>query len=202
VSPTAESVKAATEDSPHQSDAAASGADVIARLFSEHNRALVGYLTSRLRSEAEAKEVAQEAYVRMLQLDKPGAVSLLRAYLFKTAANLAVDRLRRRSTLEQIERDDLFVEFNTPDSEAFNPERHLLDEETRQELHRCLSELPEKCQQAFRWHRLEGLSQQEVARRVGCSERMIRRYINYALVYCRQRIDGATAEQARERLVL
>ncbi len=45
----------------------ASGADAVSHLFREHNRVLVGYLTGRLRSEQEAKEVAQEAYVRLLQ---------------------------------------------------------------------------------------------------------------------------------------
>ena len=51
--------------------------------FREHNRMLVGYLRSRLGSEQEAKEVAEDAYVRVLQLHQPGAPGLLRAYLFK-----------------------------------------------------------------------------------------------------------------------
>ena len=56
---------------------------LVGRLFREHNRSLVSYLAMRLRSVQEAKEVAQEAYVRVLQLQEPGAVSFLRAYLFK-----------------------------------------------------------------------------------------------------------------------
>src|SRR5689334_14906628 len=56
------------------------------RLFREHNRSLMSFLVARLRSVHEARDVAQEAYVRLLQLDKPGAVSLLRSYLFRTAA--------------------------------------------------------------------------------------------------------------------
>ena len=43
------------------SAATASAADAVVQLFREHNRMLVGYLTARLRSEQEAKEVAQEA---------------------------------------------------------------------------------------------------------------------------------------------
>ena len=70
-------------------------AELVERLFREHNSALVRFLQARLRSPQEAHEVAQEAYVRLLSLDEPGAVSYLRAFLFKTAANLAVDRLRR-----------------------------------------------------------------------------------------------------------
>ncbi len=69
-------------------------ATAVARLFREHNEALVRFLALKLRSQQAAQEVAQEAYVRVLSLDKPGAVSFLRAFLFKTAANLAVDRIR------------------------------------------------------------------------------------------------------------
>src|SRR6266566_4306305 len=72
-----------------------SRASVVERLFREHNEALIRFLRGRVGSHNEALEVAQEAYVRLLSLDQPGAVSYLRAFLFKTAANLAVDRLRR-----------------------------------------------------------------------------------------------------------
>src|SRR5688572_5593177 len=67
---------------------------LVERLFREHNEALVRFIFARVRSYQVAREVAQEAYVRLLSLDEPGAVSYLRAFLFKTAANLAVDRLR------------------------------------------------------------------------------------------------------------
>src|SRR5262249_51144603 len=89
------------QDSPHQAagdpaDAAQPRARLIERLFREHNDSLLRYLAARLGSRQEAQEVAQEAYVRLLKLDTPGAVSYLRAFLFKTASNLVVDRLRTR----------------------------------------------------------------------------------------------------------
>jgi DNA-directed RNA polymerase specialized sigma24 family protein len=86
-----------------------------AELFRENNRALVGYLTARLRTEQEAKGVAQEAYVRLLQLQEPGTPSLFHAYLFKIATNLAIDRLRRRNVRRRIEQSAEFDEL-TPAS--------------------------------------------------------------------------------------
>src|ERR1700761_302509 len=88
-----------------QPDARAGQHERVAELFEAHNRALLRFLTCRLKSAQEAKEVAQEAYVRMLQLDEPDAVSYLRAFLFKTAANLAADRLKsatRRGRIDQM----------------------------------------------------------------------------------------------------
>ena len=69
-------------------------AGLIERLFQEHNESLLRFLAARLGSRHEAREVAQEAYVRLLKLDTPGAIGYFRAFLFKTAANLAVDRVR------------------------------------------------------------------------------------------------------------
>jgi RNA polymerase sigma factor (sigma-70 family) len=175
-------------------------ADTIAYLFREHNRALVGYLRARLRSEQEAKEVAQEAYVRLLQLQKPGSPGLLRAYLFKTATNIATDRLRHRMVQRRAGQGELFEELSA--TSPNDPAVQLLARERVEQLLHCLQELPAKCRQIFQLHRLEGIDQRAVAERVGVSERMVRRYITYALVYCRLRLDGMPAEQARRELDL
>ena len=50
----------------------------VKQLFHEHNRALVNFLLTRVRSKAEAMDLAQDAYVRLLQLDHPGAIGFLR----------------------------------------------------------------------------------------------------------------------------
>src|SRR5581483_12225459 len=73
---------------------------LIEKLFREHNQSLVRFLITRLNSEQEAREVAQEAYVRLLQLDRPEAVGFLRQFLFKTALNIATDRIRHRQVVK------------------------------------------------------------------------------------------------------
>src|SRR5258707_12615764 len=78
-------------------------ADAVARLFQEHNRTLVRYLAVRLQSVQEAKEIAQEAYVRLLQLDQPGVESFLKSYLYRVATTLAFDRVRQRGRWETVE---------------------------------------------------------------------------------------------------
>src|ERR1700761_7071907 len=80
-----------------------SASSAVAQLFREHNRVLVRSLAVRLRSTHEANEVAQEAYARLLRLEQQGTPSLLRAYLFKIATNIAIDRLRHRKLQRQVE---------------------------------------------------------------------------------------------------
>jgi RNA polymerase sigma factor (sigma-70 family) len=180
-----------------------STAAVVSELFREHNRVLVGYLRSRLGSLQEAKEVAQEAYVRVLQLNEPGAPGLLRAYLFKTAANLAVDRLRHRRVRQRSEEQpQLFEELNTTSGDLDDPAEQLLAREQADQLLRFLQELPAKCQQVMNLHRFEGISQRDVAVRLGISERMVRRYVTYAMVFCHLRLEGMKLDQVRQRVTL
>ena len=54
----------------------------------------------------------------------------------------------------------------------------------------AIDELPEKCREAFLLYRLDELSCQEVAARLGLQERMVWRYIARALEYVRLRVHG------------
>jgi RNA polymerase sigma factor (sigma-70 family) len=175
----------------------------VSQLFREHNRALVRYLTVRLRSVQEANEVAQEAYARLLQLPRPGAADLLRAYLFRTATNLAIDRLRRRK-IEHLaeERPEQLSELTASPGNLSDPAEQLLAREQTEQLLGYLQELPTKCQRVFELHRLEGVPQHAVAIRLGFSDRMVRRYVTYTMIYCHLRLQGQTADQVRRRVSL
>jgi len=168
----------------------------ISRLFREHNRALVLFLVSRLKDIQAAREVAQEAYVRVLQLENLGAVGFLRSYLFKVAGNLAIDRMRQqqsRARLDPISNLDDFLD-NLP------PERTVIAREELAFLGRVVGELPAKYQQAFRLHRLEDQPFDAIGRQMGLKERMVRRYVTNALLYLRLRREGRSPAQAWQQV--
>jgi RNA polymerase sigma factor (sigma-70 family) len=166
---------------------AESRAQLVARLFREHNESLVGFLAARLRSRQEALEVAQEAYVRMLNLNESNAVSFLRAFLFKTAANIAVDRMRSRERRQQLREAALFEEFREPPG----PERSLVGEQEVAVVERVIAKLPPKCRRAFLLNRIHGLEPAEIARQMEVAERTVRHYILQALLQCRAALDAA-----------
>ncbi len=165
------------------------GADPIRidQLFRDHNAALLRFVAAKLGSEQEAKEVAQEAYVRLLRLDQPEAIGYLRAFLFKTAANLALDRLRARGRRPPT-RSMTEGEFGVFD---LSPERQVSGAQSVAILRQAIAELPQKCRQAFLMHRLDGLNCQEIAARMGLTERMIRLYVARAVEHLRTRLDEA-----------
>lgn len=158
----------------------------VERLFREHNEALIRFLNVRLRSRHAAREVAQEAYVRLLSLDRPtGTAGYLESLLFKTAANLAIDRLRREERYVRVVDAPMFHEF----ADTRTPERQAAASQTIQRLERLVAALPEKCRRAFLLNRIDGLDFPAIAREMGLSERMVRTYVVRALLHCRARAD-------------
>lgn len=161
--------------------------EMVRRLFQEHNRALIGFLVARLQSEAEARDVAQEAYVRLLQLEQASAVSFLRAHLFTIAGNLAIDRLRQRQVRERNSPQDFFEDLLTRPG----PDRTAIAQQEMGVVKQALCELPKKCRRAFMLHVFAGYSVQEIAAQMNLTDRMIRHYVVRAMATCRQRLDEA-----------
>jgi RNA polymerase sigma factor (sigma-70 family) len=164
---------------------ASSRRELVSRLFEEHNEALLRFLAVRLHSHQEAKEIAQEAYVKLLNLDQPQVISYQRAFLFKTALNLAIDLLRGRERRERARETGLFEELR----EAATPEHEANVAQQVTHLERLIDQLPPKCRQAFLLYKIEGLEFPEVASRMQLSERMVRDYVVRAVVFCRVGLD-------------
>ena len=171
-------------------------ARALSQLFESHNHTLVSFLTGRLGNEAEAKEVAQEAYVRMLQLDKPGAVSFLRAYLFKTAANIALDRIRRRIRSDRL--DEIYCEDDL--TNTVDPDREVSAREALATVRQALMELPARYRRAFLLNRFDDMSTEDIGRELGIKETQTRKYLRRVTAYCRLRMDGLTEIEAKERV--
>jgi RNA polymerase sigma factor (sigma-70 family) len=167
-------------------------ATLVSELFRQHNRALISFLLVHLSNEQEAREVAQEAYVKLLQLDKPEAISFLRTYLFRTAINIAIDQVRRRGRRERIERLEVFDEW----SDRASVEQGVLAEQEIDIVRLAIDELKPKCRRAFVLHRFQDRSIAEVAEEMDLTPRMVRSYVARAVFYCRLRLDGYNATDA------
>lgn len=162
-------------------------------LVKEHGQYLHAFLMTRVRDEAEAREVAQEAYVRMLSLEQPNGVNFIRAYLFKIAANIAIDRVRQRQVRGELDAQEAVEE----PLDEISPDRQVIADEDIGVLKRALLELPPKCRRAFLLHRFEEWSDAQIADYMGLQPRMVRRYLARAAIYCQLRVQGYSADEAK-----
>ncbi len=134
--------------------------------------------------------------MKILQLEAPGGLSFLRAYLFRVAENLAIDRIRQRRIRARLDGLDTFDDFLKDPA----IERAAIAREELTLLRQAVAELPPKYQQAFRLVKLEDRPCEEVAPAMGLSIRMVRRYISRALIYVQLRREGIGADAAWSRI--
>ncbi|MCP5432745.1 MAG: sigma-70 family RNA polymerase sigma factor [Alphaproteobacteria bacterium] len=166
-------------------------------LAKEMHADLVRFLRGRLRDRDEAEEVAQATYVRLLE-SEAGEGDLIangRAYMFRTAANIAHDRWRRRALGNAVLVQIRDVPGIHRDGES-TPEDLFVARSRLDDLVRALDELPENCRKALLLGRLNGLSHKEIAARLGVSVSMVKKYQRRALSHCHRRLYE-TGQEAR-----
>lgn len=136
-----------------------------------HGR-LLGYLTHRMNVEAEAEDLAQEVFLRLLRLDDPAVVNHPRAFLFRIAANVVDDWRDRhyRLSVQSPERFDMLESSADPGSDAVASERERA-------IVRALDRLPSAQRSAVVLKTRHGMTHKAIAEHLGVSERMVKRYI-------------------------
>jgi RNA polymerase sigma-70 factor (ECF subfamily) len=129
------------------------------RLYDTHADALFAFLLNLTRSEADARDVLQELFSRLVaQPDRLRDVRDERGFLLRLAHNQAIDQLRRRDTRSRAhtalaaEAVDLFARTEDPDETAF-----------RRELAAALGELPPDQRAVVHLKLWEGLTFERLA---------------------------------------
>jgi RNA polymerase sigma factor (sigma-70 family) len=160
----------------------------VERLFREHNESLLRFLRARLHSPQEAREIAQEAYLQLLGLHSPGTIGFLQGYLFRTAANLATNRLKQRTRRRRI---DELVFFDAPMAHR-SPEPTWAARQELALIHRAIEELPAACRLAFLMVKFDDASVDDVARELGLHPRRVRRLVARAIEHCQKVLQDAS----------
>lgn len=148
-----------------------------------HESALRAWLAARLRGRVgerlEVDDVVQETWAAFVMLDSVDAVRNPRAYMFSVAQSIILQHLRR-ARIVSIETVAGVDQLPVPE-DLHSPERRLA---AHQELHRLagqIAALPAKCREAFLLRKVHGLSQREVAQRMGISENTVEKHIGKGL---------------------
>ena len=75
-------------------------------------------------------------------------------------------------------------------SEPSQPDSINMHRQTLQMVASALSELPERTRYAFEADRIQGVSQKDIAAKLGVSPTLVNFMIRDALVHCRQRVEA------------
>ncbi|SDJ87032.1 RNA polymerase sigma-70 factor, ECF subfamily [Pseudomonas delhiensis] len=154
----------------------------IDRLYSDHHGWLHGWLRSRLGNAADAADLAQDTFLRLLLKQELLELRTPRAFLRTIARGLVIDHWRR----EELERAYLESIAHLPEAEAPSAETREMLLQLLESIARLLDGLKPRVRTAFLLAQCEGLPHAQVAERLGVSVRSVERYVAEALFHCYQ----------------
>jgi RNA polymerase sigma factor (sigma-70 family) len=154
-------------------------------LYETHARELWAFAQRRVGRD-EAEDVVHDTYLRVLQYGDKVELENPRAYLYRVAANVATDRGMALKACN--DRTESEFDLDALDSHAPGAETIV---GARRSLQRCLAaldELPDVYRHVFLLHRIDGLTQSEIACALDIPKRTVERYVAKALEHCLQRL--------------
>ena len=146
-----------------------------ARWFAEevhpHRSASRAYVQRAFPSVRDVDDVVQDSLLRIWTTRASRQIGCARAFLFKIARNRALDLLRHDQASPFVGVRDLaalsVAEDAPPPSDALSTTEQI------ELVADAIADLPDRCREIVVLRKLSGLSQREVATRLGLSERTV-----------------------------
>jgi len=153
-----------------------------AELAASRGGDLLRFIRLRVGNDADAHEIAQESYLRLMRLSAVELVRNPEAYLFRIAANMLHEyalRQRQRAGLEAL--------ADEPESGPTGFDV-VVSREQAAKLDAVLNKLPANRRAALILHLRDELSCAQIAQAMGVSVPMVKKHLAAALAYCRKRL--------------
>lgn len=160
-------------------------------LLAEYRAALLRFLVARTGDRTVAEDLLQELWIKVHQAE-PIGIEHGRAYLFKIANNLVLDRARgerRRAAREKAWSALAFGQNNDGGEIAddrLDAECQLIERERAAAITSAIANLPPAAGRVFRMHKLDGLSHADIARQLGITRSGVEKHIATAMAHLRR----------------
>ena len=150
-----------------------------AQLDGRYRGPLMSFFLRRVRDHAEAEDLTQQVFLRLLASPNAGAYDLQAPLVFRIAANLLRNRHRNAGARGEHLRivADADIDALASDAEDVTPERVLLSRENLSEVLRTLDQLGPKTRDMFILFRLGNLNQADIAALYGCSRSTVEKHV-------------------------
>ena len=140
-----------------------------------HEPALRAWLSRRRLGGLDIDDVIQETYTRLVAAESVSHVYDARSYAFQIAGSVVIDHLRRMKVVPIASVPDF--DYLEVVSEDPSPERQVIDRDELHRLAQMIAHLPGKVRDVFTLRRVHGLSQREVATRLGIAESTVEKHM-------------------------
>jgi len=137
---------------------------------------------------ADVPDLCQEVFLRLLRIPAHESIRNPQAYLYTIAGHLVQQyALRRAVTAQPIDSADLTLEVEASNED--DPAEQAVLEQCFEQLGQGLAQHSPRAYATLILYRCEGLTLEEIGKRLGVSRPMARKYLIKAMTYCQQRLE-------------
>ena len=153
-----------------------------------HRLPLRNFFLRRVNSIAEADDLVQEVFLRMLKSNQDAPIENIQSYLFRVGTNTFRDYLRnkasRKADMHQPIEDTVEIES------GLSTERVLIGQQSVEILTEALKTLPTRTRDIFVLRALQNRPFSEIAQLLELSTRSVEKHMAKALTLLEQKILG------------
>jgi RNA polymerase sigma-70 factor (ECF subfamily) len=166
--------------------------ELMAELARRFRVPLVAYFGRRVRSAAEAEDLTQDVFERLVRSLASKPLVNAEALVFTIAVNLLRDRARKIYShgLQLNVPPEAIAEVADALTVDLSPERVVMGQRTLEEVVAALNELSERTRAMFYLYRLEHLKMREIAEIYGISVSGVEKHIGKALLHLARRLQS------------
>ena len=140
---------------------------------------LMQFLQHNWRNKAEISDLRQEIYIRVYEASVKRIPEKPKQFLFATARNLLIDRVRQALVIPIEAASD--IEAMDIAGDVPGPERVVMARDELRRLQAALEKLQPRWREAVVLGRIEGLSRREIAQRMGVTEGTAAQYLSWGI---------------------
>jgi RNA polymerase sigma factor (sigma-70 family) len=154
--------------------------------------ALTQYLHHNWRNRNDIEDLLQDVYVRVCEAALKQRPDSTKSFVFTTARNLLIDRVRREQVIPieaVLDIDLLGIAVDEP-----GPDRNAIAREELRRLQAALDRLPPRCREVVVLRRIEGMSRRMIAARMGITEATVAEHLANGVSALADILYGETAD--------
>jgi RNA polymerase sigma factor (sigma-70 family) len=137
------------------------------------------FLRRNWRNQSDIPDLVHDVYVRIYEAASKNLPDNPKSFLFSTAHNMLIDRVRR-DKIVPIEFASQLDAFGAALDEP-GPDRNAMARDDLRRLQKALDDLPPRTRAVVVLRRVDGLSRSDIARQLGISEVTIKWHLNEGL---------------------
>ncbi|MFT5084721.1 MAG: RNA polymerase sigma-70 factor (family 1) [Lentisphaeria bacterium] len=152
-------------------------------IYEKYQTDLLRFIASKFGNRHDAEDIVQDAFHNILTSEKAKTLENPRAYLYKAANNLALNRIRKE------QRHSDYREELCDEPEFASPEQSISAQKDLESIERALGTLPKKYSHTFILSRVHLKSYLEISQELGIAVSTVEKHIIKVLQFLRDHLD-------------